>query len=112
MTDSEYVEVMDMTIITSTPGVVLQHTVREHEGDSLREQPGSILVQYGARDVLVGGELKRVTGERVMIAIPHVVEIRQKTRIESRVRPSVASLVSRSAAELDVLKQKHKLASN
>lgn len=98
----EFVEVIDITITTTVPGLTLQHTVRAHEGDVLESQPGQpLLIRYGAKHVLIGGEKRKLAGKTVSILTPSVVEVTTSTRFEPRVRPSIAALVNKEKAEID-----------
>lgn len=107
---TEHVEVIDLTLITTTPGVVLQHTIRPHEGDQIVEEAGAFRLLYGSREVVVEGETRMVPGRRVMIQSSHIVEMTTTMRLEPKVRPSVQALANRAKADLEALKQKHGVA--
>ena len=104
----EPVEVLDLTMVTTTPGLTLQYTIRAHEGDALIEDgaPG-FRIQFGPRGVFVGNEKRTLPGKRVTIQGTHIVEMTSTTRLEPRVRPSAKAMANREAAELDALKEKH-----
>lgn len=96
----DFVEVLDIVVITTVPGVVLRHTVRAHEGDKLESKPEFFRIYYGDKEVLVGGEKRKVAGRSVTIPQSHTVEITESHRFEPRLRPTVASLVT-GKAEID-----------
>ncbi len=111
MDDKEIVEVLDLTLVTTTPGLVLQHTIRAHEGDALVEDgSGAFRIQFGPREVFAGGELRKLPGKRVTIQGAHIVEMTSMTRLEPRVRPSAKALADKTAADLEKLKQQHGVA--
>jgi hypothetical protein len=99
--------VLDVTLVTTTPGLTLQHTIRKHEGDALVEDgSGAFRIQYGPRDVLVGGHKRQLAGKRVTIQGCHIVEASMLPRLEPKVRPSAKMLANREQAELDALKKR------
>ena len=103
----ELVEVLDLTFVTTTPGLTLHHTIRAHEGDALVEDgSGALRIQFGPRDVLVGTEKRKLEGRRVTIQAVHVVEMTATPRLEPKVRPSAKALANREQAEIEALKQK------
>lgn len=98
----EFVEVIDLTFTTTIPGVVLQHTIRPHEGDAFLqdETDSGIRLVFGPKDVTVGNERRKLPGRRVTIQGQHIAQMETQTRIERRVRPSAALLLNRDAAEI------------
>lgn len=107
----EWIEVIDVTVFVDVPGkdgepASFRYTIRP--GDVVLENPFTI--QFADKEVKVGGELRRIPGKKVTLALPHVVNIEREVRLEPKVRPSAASLVNRERAEIDVLKQKHGVA--
>lgn len=104
----ELVEVLDLTIATTTPGLTLHHTIRAHEGDALIEDgnSGGFRIQYGPREVLVGTEKRKLPGRRSTIQGRHIVEMNVDVRLEPKVRPSAKLLANREQAELEALKKK------
>ena len=108
--DVDLVEVLDLLLVTTTPGVTLQYTIRAHEGDALVEDgSGAFRIQFGPREVFVANEKRTLPGKRVTIHGGHVVEMTSTTRLEPRVRPSAKAIVDRAAADLEALKQKHRV---
>lgn len=98
---------LDLTLLTTTPGLTLRHTIRKHEGDALVEDgSGALKIQFGPRDVMVGTTKRTLAGRRVTIQAAHVVETTIATRLEPRVRPSAKALLDREQAEIETLKQK------
>lgn len=92
---SEFVEVMDITVLVAVAGVdgepaKLHYTVREHQGDLLGEQPGALVIQFGPRDQPDGS---RLSGKKVTLSSAQLVGMERESRLERRVRPSVANLV-------------------
>lgn len=97
----DFVEVIDVRVVTTVPGVTLQHTIRPHEGETIAETPnGDLCVKYAEREVRVGGDLRKTPGVVATIAGAHIVELTKTTRWEPRVRPSVAHLLNRDVHEL------------
>jgi hypothetical protein len=98
-------------MVTTTPGVTLQYTIRAHEGDALVEDgSGAFRIQFGPREVYVGNEKRVLPGKRVTLNSDHIVEMTSTKRFEPKVRPSAKALQNREAAELVALKQKHGVA--
>ena len=107
---SDLIEVLDITLVTTTPGLTLVHTIRKHEGDALVEDgTGALKIQYGPRKVATGNEERELPGKRVTMQARHIVETTIETRLEPRERPSVKALLDRRAAEIEELKKKHGL---
>ena len=104
----DLVEVLDLTLVTSTPGLTLHYTVRKHEGDALVEDgSGAFRLQFGERKISTGNEERTVPGKRITVQGTHIVEMTSQVRLESRERPSAKALIDRQRAELDELKKKH-----
>lgn len=100
MTD-EFVEVVDLTFKTTTPGLTLQHTLRPHEGDGRSDTDGGgMLLVFGPKEVTVGNERRKLPARRVLIAGQHIVELEQQIRFERRIRPSAQALLDREKAEI------------
>jgi len=108
----EHVEVLDLTLVTTVPGVTLQYTVRPHERDAFTDDEGSgaVRIQFGPREVFVGNEKRTLPGRRVTIQSAHIVEMTTVVRLEPKQRPSAKALANREAAELERLKQQHGVA--
>ena len=106
----DLVEVLDITLVTTTPGLTLHHTIRQHEGDALVEnETGMLTIQYGSRKVAVGNEERELAGRRVTLEARHIVETTMEPRLEPRERPSIKALMDRRTAEVEELKKKHGL---
>lgn len=104
----ELVEVLDLMLITTTPGLTLGYTIRAHEGDALVEDgSGAFRIQFGPREVFAGNEKRKLPGKRVTVQGAHIVEMTTVTRLEPKVRPSAAALANREKAALDALKLQH-----
>ena len=104
----DLVEVLDLTIVTTTPGLTLHHTIRKHEGDALVEDgTGAFRIQFGPRKTSTGNEERTLPGKRVTIHGSHVVEMTSQVRLEPRERPTAKSLLDRQKAEIDELAKKH-----
>ena len=98
----EFVEVVDLTFVTTTPGLTLNHTLRFHEGDAMSDlEGGGIRLHFGPKDVTVGNARRKLPGRRVTIQGQHIVEMTNQTRIEKRIRPSAQALLNREKAEID-----------
>lgn len=98
---------LDLTLVTTTPGLTLQYTIRKHEGDALVEDgSGAFRIQFGPRDVFVANEKRQLAGKRVTVHGAHIVEMTSVVRLEPKVRPSAKALLNREQAELEALKQK------
>lgn len=107
----EYVEVLDITVVTATPGLTLQYIIRKHEGDRLVEGGSNALcIQFGPRKIMAGNEEQTLAGKRVTINSEHVVETTIMPRMELKERPSAKAYLDEQKAELDELKKKHGLA--
>jgi hypothetical protein len=97
-------------MVTTTPGVTLQYTIRAHEGDALVEDgSGAFRIQFGPREVFAANEKRTLPGKRVTI-LGHVIEMTSVVRLEPKMRPSAKAMQNREAAELEALKQKHGVA--
>lgn len=104
----DLVEVLDLTFVTTTPGLTLHHTIRAHEGDALVEDgSGALRIQFGARKVTMANEEHTLAGRRVTIHAAHIVESTVAPRMELKERPTAKALMDRKQAELDALKKKH-----
>lgn len=102
---------LDLTLVTTTPGLTLNYIIRAHEGDALVEDgSGAFRIQFGPREVFVGNEKRKIPGRRVTVQGVHIVEMVTTTRLEPKVRPSAAALANKEKAALDVLKQQHGVA--
>jgi hypothetical protein len=100
--------VLDLTLVTTTPGLTLQYTIRAHEGDALVEDgSGAFRIQFGPREVFVANEKRTLKGKRVTVAGAHIVEMACLVRLEPKIRPSAKAIANREQAELEALKQKH-----
>jgi hypothetical protein len=106
----DVVEVLDLTFVTTTPGLTLHHTIRAHEGDALVEDgSGALRIQFGPRKVMAGNEERTLPGRKVTIQAGHIVEMTVQPRMELKERPTAKALIDREKAELDDLKKKHGL---
>lgn len=106
----ETIEVLDLTLITTTPGLTLHHTIRAHEGDALVEDgSGALRIQFGPRKITAGNEERILPGKKVTIQADRIVEMTSQIRMELRERPTAKALLDREKAELEDLKKKHGL---
>jgi hypothetical protein len=98
----DFVLVLDIEVKTRTPGLTLNHTVREHEGDELYDNPGSVAIKFGPKKVIVNGEEKEV---RRSVSIPRdsIAEEARSSRWERRTRLTVADIIDKDAAEVERL---------
>lgn len=106
----DVIEVLDLTFITTTPGLTLHHTIRAHEGDALIEDgSGALRIQFGPRKTMAGNEERILPGKKVTIQGTHVVEMTSTVRMELKERPTAKALIDREKAEIEELRKKHKL---
>lgn len=104
----DVIEVLDLTMVTTTPGLTLHHTIRAHEGDALVEDgSGALRIQFGPRKITTGNDERTLPGRRVTIQAGHIVEMTSTPRMELKERPTAKALVDREKAHLDELKKKH-----
>ncbi len=104
----EYVEVLDISLVTTTPGLTLQHTVRMHEGDALVEdERGRLCIQFGPRKIMAGNEERTLAGKRVTLNDVHIVETTIVPRMELKERPSAKALIDKQRADIEALAKKH-----
>jgi hypothetical protein len=108
---SAFVEVIEYTVYLPVAGkdgqlATLGYTVRPADGDVLTEAPGVIGIQYAARDVVVGGEKKRLAGKKVTLQTAHFVGVEREVRYEPRERPSMKLIADRDKAQVEALKKK------
>lgn len=99
---------LDLTLVTTTPGLTLQYTIRAHEGDALIEDgSGALRIQFGPREVFAANEKRKLPGKRVTVQGARIVEMTSIVRLEPKVRPSAKALQNRELADLEALRQKH-----
>ena len=104
----DVIEVLDLTLITTTPGLTLHHTIRAHEGDALVEDgSGALRIQFGPRKVMTGNDERTLAGRRVTIQAGHIVEMTAQPRMELKERPTAKALIDREKADIEALKKKH-----
>jgi hypothetical protein len=104
----DVIEVLDLTFVTTTAGLTLHHTIRQHEGDALVEDgSGALRIQFGPRKIIAGNEERTLPGRKVTIQAVHVVEMTSTVRMELKERPTAKALIDKEKAELDKLTKKH-----
>lgn len=98
--EDAFVQVLDIVVLTIAGERT--HTVRPHEGDELFNEPdGGFTINYGEKEMTVGGTLRKLPGRKVTLTGDKLVEISRELRYEPRVRPSVRALASRNSAEVE-----------
>ena len=106
----EFVEVVDVTFLVAAPGkdgepAKVSYTVRP--GDAMLDtQPGVVNIVFAPREVLVGGGGDPYRLKSDVVTMVGFIGMERKHRLERKVRPSVAGLLSREVAEIEVLKRK------
>lgn len=91
-----------------TPTRELSYIIRPHEGDHIATDldfPGDLVIVKGDTTALVGNEKRPIPGESIRVASEHIVERRQRTKFEPRVRPSLALVADPENARRDQLRQ-------
>jgi hypothetical protein len=91
-----------------TPTRELNYIIRAHEGDRIATDPAypeDLVIVRGDTTTLVGNEKRPVPGESIRVASEHIVERRQRTKFEPRVRPSLALVADPEKARLAELKR-------
>jgi len=99
-----WVEVLDMTFVFGFAGpdgkpARLTYTIKDHEGDVVKQLPGGFKIQRPAKDVEREGETYRVKGEDIFINAGNVVAIENIVRLERRERLSAKEMIERSTID-------------